>query len=200
MTPLIDHSIVFILTATNNGPLAATGVFVTDILQNGYTYIASKTTNGSYDASTGIWTIGNMANGESEQITITATVNSSGNYLNTATIEGNETDTNLVDNVSTIIPVPTDFFIPEGFSPNNDGVNDFFVIRGILFYPNNTLTIYNRWGIKVFDESPYVNNWGGKSMLSIQFCGDDLPVESYFYVLDLGDESKTIKGIVYLNK
>ena len=48
----------------------------------------------------------------------------------------------------------TDFFIPEGFSPNGDIVNDVFFIRGLDEYPLNSIAIYNRWGNKVYESSP----------------------------------------------
>jgi gliding motility-associated-like protein len=93
-----------------------------------------------------------------------------------------------------------DFFIPEGFSPNNDGVNDLFVIRGIQNYPNNSFLIYNRWGNKVFEAKPYQNNWDGKSDFGLILSGDELPIGTYFYLLDLGIGSDVIKGTIYLNR
>jgi gliding motility-associated-like protein len=53
--------------------------------------------------------------------------------------------------------------IPQGVTPNGDGVNDFFVINGIELYPNNVLRIYNRWGTLVFDANKYENNWNGQT-------------------------------------
>ena len=93
-----------------------------------------------------------------------------------------------------------DFFIPEGFSPNGDGVNDLFVIRGIQNYPNNSFLIYNRWGNKVFEAKPYQNNWDGKSDFGLILSGDELPIGTYFYLLDLGIGSDVIKGTIYLNR
>ncbi len=95
---------------------------------------------------------------------------------------------------------PWDFFIPEGFSPNGDGINDPFVIRGILHYPNNTFVIFNRWGNKVYETSHYQNTWDGRSSTGLRFGGDELPVGTYFYVLDLGDGSDIFKGSIYLNR
>ncbi len=94
----------------------------------------------------------------------------------------------------------TDFFIPEGFSPNGDGINDLFVIRGIQYYPENVFVIYNRWGDKVLEANPYQNTWDGKATLGIRIGGDELPVGTYFYVLDLHDGSKVYKGTIYLNR
>ena len=197
--PLIGRNVVFTIVVTNNGPSNATGVVVTDLLQSGYTFISSTTTVGMYNSTTGIWNIDTMVNGASEVLTITALVNATGIYTNTASITGNEIDIDVVDNVSTIETFPTDFNIPEGFSPNADGINDLFVIRGILYYPNNTIVIYNRWGDKVFEASPYQNTWDGKTSMGLQVGGDKLPVGTYFYILDLGDSSDVIKGTIYLN-
>jgi gliding motility-associated-like protein len=93
-----------------------------------------------------------------------------------------------------------DFFIPEGFSPNGDGINDVFFIRGIDIYPANKFAIFNRWGDKVFESSPYQNTWDGKAQKGIRVGSDELPIGIYFYVLDLGDNSKILKGTIYLNR
>lgn len=98
------------------------------------------------------------------------------------------------------VVVVNDFFIPDGFSPNGDGINDLFVIRGILDYPNNTFVIFNRWGNKVFEASPYTNTWDGRSTFGVRVGGDELPVGTYFYVLDLKNGSAIYKGTIYLNR
>lgn len=94
----------------------------------------------------------------------------------------------------------TNFFIPEGFSPNGDGINDLFVIRGIDNYPENSIIIFNRWGNKVFEVSPYKNSWDGRSQKGLRIGGDELPISTYFYLFDLGNESEIIKGTIYLNR
>jgi gliding motility-associated-like protein len=55
-----------------------------------------------------------------------------------------------------------DFFIPEGFSPDGDGVNDVFVIRGAESL-TISLKVYDRWGDLVFEKLPYKNDWDGSS-------------------------------------
>ncbi len=198
--PIIGRTVVFTITASNKGPNDATGVAVNDILQSGYTFVSSTETEGSYDPSTGVWTIGNLPARLSYVLKITAKVVAGGNYQNTAIIYGNLPDGDMTNNNSTIETFPTDFNIPEGFSPNGDGINDEFVIRGLDSYSKNTFVIFNRWGDQVFEASPYQNNWAGQSAKGIRVGGDVLPVGTYFYVLDLGDGSAIYKGTIYLNK
>ncbi|MCB0781729.1 MAG: gliding motility-associated C-terminal domain-containing protein, partial [Flavobacteriales bacterium] len=52
----------------------------------------------------------------------------------------------------TLRVIVRDLFIPEGFSPNGDGVNDLFEITGISIYPDNTFQVFDRWGRPVFEE------------------------------------------------
>ncbi len=198
--PIIGNNVVFTIVATNSGTNNATGVEVNDILQDGYAYIASSVTTGIFNPSTGVWTIGNMNIGTSEVLTVTVTVIAGGNYVNTAIIYGNEPDLNMANNVSSIETFPTDFFIPEGFSPNGDGINDVFVIRGISNFPDNKFDVFNRWGNKVFDANPYKNTWDGKATKGLRVGGDELPVGTYFYILDLGDGTPVYKGTIYLNR
>jgi gliding motility-associated-like protein len=67
--------------------------------------------------------------------------------------------------------------MPEGLSPNGDGDNDYFVIRGIDAYPNNELIIYNRWGNVVYQQSGYNNEWQG-----VNNKGEPLPDGTYFAI------------------
>jgi gliding motility-associated-like protein len=71
---------------------------------------------------------------------------------------------------SVFVDVDCDIIIPNVFSPNGDGVNDFWVIEGIT-NRNNTVRVYNRWGQVVFEANNYRNNWRGT----------DLPDGTYFY-------------------
>ena len=70
----------------------------------------------------------------------------------------------------------------NGLSPNGDGINDEFTILGIELFPDNSLTIFNRYGNSVFhkngyrnDVDPFVGKWNGKN----------LPDGTYFYLLEL---------------
>lgn len=107
-------------------------------------------------------------------------------------------------------PGPCGLKIPTGFSPDGDGINDYFVIEKIEAYPNATLVIFNRWGEKVYETTNgYSNDWDGTSQFGV-VVGNQLPEGTYFYVLDLKDDSGldlaedndsgVIKGYVYLKK
>ena len=92
---------------------------------------------------------------------------------------------------------PLTFFIPEGFSPNGDGVHDFFQILGIEDYPDAKLYIFNRWGSKLFEKEHYGNLtywgspeeawWWGYSEASLTLGGGKVPVGNYIYILELGN-------------
>jgi len=76
-----------------------------------------------------------------------------------------------------IVTTTVDFKIPQGFSPNGDGINDVFEIAGLDLLSGVTIQIFNRWGGIVFESSNYGpgNFWDGK----------DSPDGTYFYVLKL---------------
>ncbi len=69
------ESITFTITATNLGPQNATGVKILDQLPAGLDYVSHTASVGSYDELTGVWDIGNLANGASATLTITANAN-----------------------------------------------------------------------------------------------------------------------------
>jgi gliding motility-associated-like protein len=89
--------------------------------------------------------------------------------------------------------------VPDSFSPNGDGVNDTFVIPNIESYSKNRFQVFNRWGSKVLDQSPYTSDWDGESQFGAAF-GEKLPESTYYYVLDLGDGSDAYTGFIYLRR
>ena len=69
--------------------------------------------------------------------------------------------------------------IRNGFSPNGDGQNDNFVIENLSDYPNSQVSVYNRWGSRVYLSNDYKNDWKG------DYDGKPLPDGTYFYRLVL---------------
>lgn len=82
--------------------------------------------------------------------------------------------------------------IPTGVTPNDDGKNDALVIHGIERYPDNILTIYNRWGNLVYQKENYANEWVGQND-----SNELLPEGTYFIVLVI--KNTTIQMTSYID-
>jgi gliding motility-associated-like protein len=85
-----------------------------------------------------------------------------------------------------------DIRVPNGFSPNNDRVNDKFEIIGLDQVKDANLVILNKWGLKVFESGDYKNDWDGT------YKGNNLPEDSYFYILNV--IGRTYKGVVTIRR
>jgi gliding motility-associated-like protein/uncharacterized repeat protein (TIGR01451 family) len=104
--PLFGSQVTFTITVNNAGPDAATAVIVNEILQSGYTLVSASASIGNYNQSNGQWSVGTMLNGSSETLTIIATVNTTGNYFNTASVSSSTTDPTTSNNSASVTPVP----------------------------------------------------------------------------------------------
>ncbi|MCW3077175.1 MAG: hypothetical protein JWO32_1784 [Bacteroidetes bacterium] len=112
------------------------------------------------------------------------------------------TATNKIDSI-TPSPItindlngPCKVKIYTGITPNGDGENDVWIIDNITDFPKNHVSIFNRWGIKVYETSGYDNDsksWPQKSEIA------SLVPSTYFYVLNLGNGT-ILKGWVELIK
>lgn len=104
-TPNFNTNVVFTLSVSNLTASNATSVVVNDLLPNGYVYVSDDGL-GNYNSSTGVWTIGTIAGNGTATLNITATVQPTGNYTNTATVSGNQQDALILNNTSTNTPTP----------------------------------------------------------------------------------------------
>ena len=94
------------------------------------------------------------------------------------------------------------FFVPDGFSPNGDNVNDTFTILKIDFlYPNYTLEIYNRYGNVMYKGNKNKPDWDGKNSEGAGFGDGIVPNGVYFYVIHFNKDNKPPQqGRLYLNR
>ncbi|RED44897.1 gliding motility-associated C-terminal domain-containing protein [Seonamhaeicola aphaedonensis] len=74
-------------------------------------------------------------------------------------------------------------FFSNTMTPNGDGLNDTFFIKNVEAFPNNELTIYNRWGNVVYKATGYNNSWDGT------YKGSPLPIGNYYFFIELNDEA-----------
>jgi gliding motility-associated-like protein len=84
--------------------------------------------------------------------------------------------------------------IPNTFTPNNDGINDFWEIKYLNTYPQNRVQVFSRTGQLVFESRGYNKAWNGT------FNGKALPFDTYYYVIEPGNGRKTITGYVTIVK
>ncbi len=92
-----------------------------------------------------------------------------------------------------VIIVKTKILIPTGFTPNEDNINETWILEGIEDYPNAEVKIFNRWGGEIFTTKNYQNNpFNGKKDNST------LPMGTYYYVIKTGDDVPTLTGFVTL--
>lgn len=89
-----------------------------------------------------------------------------------------------------IVGVITDIHVPNAFSPNHDGINDNWVIKGLELYPHCTVTVFNRWGQRVFYSAGYPRPWDGT------INNQSIPVSSFVYIIDLKNGTKPISGVL----
>ena len=84
----------------------------------------------------------------------------------------------------------------NGFTPDGDGLNDNWVIGNIDNFPNNTVSIFNRWGNKIWNTTNYNNTtnfWDGKNQ-----SGATLTSGTYFYIIEIDNGTGVKKGWVEL--
>ncbi|MFY7651945.1 MAG: CshA/CshB family fibrillar adhesin-related protein, partial [Chitinophagaceae bacterium] len=154
----LNRELEFLVTVTNSGPDAATNVMVYDFIQPNLEQPQNvQATKGSagfnFITNSVVWSVGNLNNGEKAEIRFTAKVINGGQLSNAANVTANEPDPDLSNNTSAIQKqdiIEKDLVIPNVFTPNADGKNDFFVVKGLNAFPNSELYIYNRWDNLVY--------------------------------------------------
>ena len=143
---------------------------------------------------------------------IRAKVSNQGTVSGTApngTIVTDKSDfSNSLEDNPTVLPISgCAIEVFNAVSPNGDGDNDVFYIRGLECYPDNSVEIYNRWGGLVFERSGYNNldkafkgiSEGHVTINQFQ----ELPVGTYFYIFKYKDSDLNAyekAGYLYLNR
>lgn len=85
------------------------------------------------------------------------------------------------------------FAIPGGLSPNGDGINDTWDIQGLENYPVTSISVFDRWGKKLFFSTSGSTSWDGTSN------GRECPTGDYYYIIEL-DNGEKYNGVVTLKK
>jgi gliding motility-associated-like protein len=93
---------------------------------------------------------------------------------------------------SVLVKVYNDLYIPNAFSPNGDKTNDTWHIESLAAFPNAVISIYNRYGNKVFESNAVNKDWDGTWKNSAQAAG------AYAYMIDLKNNAPIKKGMVII--
>lgn len=91
-----------------------------------------------------------------------------------------------------VVVTPPQISIPRVFSPNGDGINDALVIKGLEYFPQNQVRIYDREGRLVYEAMPYENDWFGYR----KGVGSGLPADTYYIVIKPESSRRGSKPVV----
>jgi gliding motility-associated-like protein len=188
----VGETITYSFSVMNNGNVPLTNVSITDPLPG------IVITGGPISLS-----IGQTDSGTFVGIyTLTQQDINNGSVMNQAMANGtsplgvvvhdlSDDDSPLQDDPTVLNLSNCSLKIFNAVSPDGDGLNDFFRIQGIECYPKNTVQIYNRWGVKVYDADGYNNNtiiFRGISEGRVTVSqSEGLPSGTYFYIVKYED-------------
>jgi gliding motility-associated-like protein len=195
------ETLAYKFTVTNTGSQPLTNITITDPLV-GLVISGGPISLGVGESDSTTFTA---------QYTLTQADINRGNVTNQATVSGTSPElivvTDLSDNSNNTENDPTVQIITgctievnNAMSPNGDGANDVFNIKGIECYPNNTVQIFNRWGVLVYEEVGYNNAdkafTGYTKGRKTEYKNKKLPTGTYFYIIKYTDFNLNTHEIV----
>jgi gliding motility-associated-like protein/uncharacterized repeat protein (TIGR01451 family) len=156
----------YVIRVENLGTLDASELVVKDLLPEGLGFISSSV-DGVLDVPKNrvvTWEFDSLAAGSSIEIILKAKALSlkdvtESRIVNVATVSSAEVDLTDSDNSSSAEILVKEVFIPNVITPNGDGSNDQFVIKGLNKFLKTELVIFDRWGDHVFEQTNYQNDW-----------------------------------------
>lgn len=169
------------------GPFSVENLFVNagadQTILSGESVILSGTTNGI----TYVWTPSTYIAAPTSLQTIALPQTTTTYFLTASSV-----NCTLSDDV--VITITDQLIIPGSFSPNDDGINDTWIIKGIDFYPNAHVTIFDRWGQEIED----IVGYSAAKSWDATHNGRAVTDGTYFYIVDLRDaeQKEPFKGFV----
>ncbi|MAN88804.1 MAG: hypothetical protein CL555_18980, partial [Algoriphagus sp.] len=169
------------IVVVNQGGTDARNVVITDNLPNGVTYLSNRVESNSANVEVNVnvsgsaitWRIPFFPADARVVFRVRVKAGAAGTVTNTVTVGADEDDTDESDNQDSDVTEIRPFHIPNVITPNNDGLNDTFEIQGLGKFNSNKITIINRYGDHVLEETDYRNDWDAPGQVS----------GTYFYIL-----------------
>ncbi|RKQ49256.1 putative repeat protein (TIGR01451 family)/gliding motility-associated-like protein [Roseivirga pacifica] len=216
--PVIGTETTLIVELKNTGASVAEQVEVATSIPDGYLLIDDFASKGIYDNNAGIWSIDRLAKDEVIRLELTVEVGREDSYnfcaevISAIGVDIDSTPNNNIlseDDQACVEAYPiVQIKIPEGFTPNGDGINDVFRIENLeVNYPNFRYEIFNRWGDKLYsyqhngDPTAEPEWWDGRSTQGRTINDDKVSASAtYYYVIHFNDSDREpITGWVYVN-
>jgi gliding motility-associated-like protein len=178
--------------------ITTTTLTVNPIPTAGFTYSETEWdtylfTDESLNASSYVWDFDDNQTSTSANPT---NVYASIGVYNVSQIVSNSCGSDTAIQIITVLEDNLDLEFFNGFSPNGDGLNDYWNIPILSYYPTNSVLIINRWGSEVWKGINYDNNnvrWTGENM-----NGADLPDGTYYYIINYNEVDK--RGWVFIKR
>ncbi|MEP3308339.1 MAG: Ig-like domain-containing protein, partial [Gilvibacter sp.] len=221
--PQAGETITYTFVVTNTGNVTVYGITIDDplpgvVVEGGPIDLEPGEVDDSTFTATYAITEDDIERGEVVNQAIASGTDQNGNDVeddsddpNDPTDRDNNGDGDPDDPTVTILPEVegAEFEIFNGITPDGDGLNDFFRIVGIENFPDNTIQIFNRWGVLVYETDGY----GGSDGRTNVFRGisngratikqdQRLPTGTYYYILQRrtgGGEALKDAGYLYIN-
>lgn len=171
------------LTLQNNSEEVATDVVLVDNLPSGLEFVSveGESIFGLLDFEVEILgqtvtiRIPEFIGGDEATFTLKVRAVDPGRILNIAEVSSFQPDEDPDDNIDTDENEVKAFFIPNVITPNSDGDNDQFEVKGLNKFSSNKITIFNRYGDIILETDNYQNDWDAKGLVA----------GTYFYVLEV---------------
>jgi gliding motility-associated-like protein/uncharacterized repeat protein (TIGR01451 family) len=197
--PTVDDTINFTIEVKNSDKTIFTDVIISEVLPSGFTYVSNDATLGTYNDFDGIWNIPSLEANGSATLKLNVKVNTTGDYLNTASIiQSTPMDADTSNNTAEALVTPSCLEIYNIITPNGDGMNDYLIISCV---EGADIEIYDRYGSIIYKTKNYNNDWNGVSNQSGKIIGkgQKLPNGTYFFVLKFNDGStENIKSYIQI--
>jgi gliding motility-associated-like protein/uncharacterized repeat protein (TIGR01451 family) len=197
--PTVEDTITFTIDIKNSDKSVFKDIIISEVLPSGFTYESYTTSLGIYTPSNEIWNIPSLGANGSATLTLTVKVNTTGDYLNRASIiQSIPIDADTSNNTAETLVTPSCLKIYNIITPNGDGLNDNFVISCVK---DADIEIYDRYGSIVYKNQNYTNDWNGVANQNGKIIGkgEKLPNGTYFFVLRFNDGStENIKSYIQI--
>ena len=208
--PVIIDDLIEVLDVDDVELVSATVTFINNyqMMEDLLAFNDQSGITGVFDQNTGIITLSGSASLTDYQIALRSITYENPKdraTLSVRTVEFIINDGDLLSNAFLkeiiIEEVEDPVIVYQLVTPDGDSQNDTWIIEGIEQFPNNTVSLFNRWNSLVYQQESYDNastGWAGDANKG--FSKGELPDGTYFYTIGLGDGSDLLEGFIVLKR